>query len=91
MFGIILILGGTLLHLYVFWRAASVPIVARHVSRKLLVGEGVCLWAMFFSARVFGHGGTGPLAAALEFAGMNWMGVLFLASVCLLAVDLAHC
>jgi len=88
MFGIILISGSTLLHLYVFWRAASVPIVARHVSRKLLFGAGVCLWTIFFSARVFGHGGTGPLAAAVELAGMTWMGVLFLTSVCLLAVDL---
>jgi hypothetical protein len=62
--------------------------VARHVSRKLLFGAGICLWAVFFFARVFGHGGAGPLAAAIEFGGMNWMGVLFLTSVCLLAVDL---
>jgi predicted MPP superfamily phosphohydrolase len=87
MFGIILISAGTLLHFYVFWRAASVPIVVRHVSRKLLLGAGMGLWTVFFSARVFGHGGSGPLAAALELAGMNWMGVLFLTFVCLLAVD----
>ncbi len=88
MFGTVLISAGTLIHFYVFWRAASVPIVARHVSRKLLLGAGVCLWTIFFSARVFGHGGSGPLAAALEFASMNWMGVLFLTSVSLLAVDI---
>jgi predicted MPP superfamily phosphohydrolase len=87
MFGIILISAGTLLHFYVFWRAASVPIVVRHVSRKLLLGAGIGLWTVFFSARVFGHGGSGSLAAALELAGMNWMGVLFLTFVCLLAVD----
>jgi predicted MPP superfamily phosphohydrolase len=86
-FGLILISASTLIHLYVFWRAASVPIVARHVPRKLLLGAGASLWAVFFSARVFGHGGTGPLAAALELVGMNWMGVLFLTFVCLIAVD----
>ena len=86
-FGLILISASTLIHLYVFWRAASVPIVARHVPRKLLLGAGASLWAVFFSARVFGHGGTGPLAATLELVGMNWMGVLFLTFVCLIAVD----
>jgi predicted MPP superfamily phosphohydrolase len=87
LFGIILISACTLIHLYVFWRAASVPIVARHVSAKILVGVGASLWAIFFSARVFGHTGTGPLAAILEMIGMNWMGVLFLTFVYLFAVD----
>lgn len=76
------------MHIYVFWRAASVPLVNRHVSRKLLIGAGVVLWAMFYFGRVFGHGGTGAPAATLEFLGMTWMGMLFLTSVCLLAIDL---
>ena len=88
MFGIILISACTLLHLYVFWRAASVPMAARHVPRKLLFGVGASLWAIFLAARVYGHGGTGPLAGTLELVGMNWMGVLFLTSVSLLAVEL---
>ena len=88
MFGIILISAGTLIHFYVFWRAASVPVVDRNLPRKLLAGAGVTLWAVFFFARVFGHGGTGPLAEALELAGMNWMGVLFLIFISLLAIDL---
>lgn len=88
MFGIILISAGTLIHIYVFWRAASVPIVARHVSRKLLIGAGVTLWAIFFAARVVGHGGTGTLAGMLELVGMNWMAVLFLTFISLLTVDL---
>jgi hypothetical protein len=88
MFGIILISACTLLHLYVFWRSASVPIVARHVPRKVLAGSGVALWVIFLSARVFGHGGTGPLAGMLELVGMNWMAVLFLISISLLATDL---
>jgi uncharacterized protein len=86
-FGIILISATTLVHLYVFWRAASVPIVARRVPRKLLFGAGATLWAVFFFARAVGHGGTGSLAAVLELAGMTWMGVLFLTFVCLFAVE----
>ncbi len=76
------------MHIYVFWRAASVPFVVRHVPRKVLIGAGVVLWASFFFARVLGHGGTGALAATLELFGMNWMAMLFLASVSFLAIDL---
>jgi hypothetical protein len=77
------------MHIYVFWRAASVPFVDRHVSRKILIGAGVILWAIFFFGRVIGHGGTGVLAGTLEFLGMTWMAVLFLAFISLLAIDLA--
>lgn len=88
MFGIILISACTLIHIYVFWRAASVPVVDRRLPRKLLAGAGVTLWAIFFSARVVGHGGTGTLAGMLELVGMNWMAVLFLTFISLLAIDL---
>lgn len=89
MFGIILISATTLIQLYVFWRTSSVPFIARHVPGRHLAGAGVSLWAIFFSGRVWGHTGTGPLAATLEMVGMTWMGVLFLTFVCLLAVDVA--
>ena len=88
MFGIILLSIGTLLHIYVIWRASSVPFVNRLVSRKLLIGIGIILWGGFLSARVVGHGGTGGLAEAVELLGMTWMAALFLASVSLLAMDL---
>jgi len=77
------------MHIYVFWRVASVPFVDRHVSRKILIGAGVILWAIFFFGRVIGHGGTGVLAVTLEFLVMNWMAVLFLTFIPLLAIDLA--
>jgi len=76
------------MHLYVIWRASSVPFVNHLLSRKLLIGIGIVLWGGLLSARVFGHGGTGGLAAAAELFGMTWIAVLFLASVSLLAVDL---
>ncbi len=89
MFGTILISACTFMHIYVFWRAASVPFVKRHVPRKILIGAGVILWAIFFFGRVIGHGGTGVLAGTLEFLGMNWMAVLFLTFIPLLVIDLA--
>jgi predicted MPP superfamily phosphohydrolase len=77
------------MHVYVFWRAASVPFVDRHVPRKVFIGAGVILWAIFFFGRVIGHGGTGVLAGTLEFLGMNWMAFLFLIFISLLSIDLA--
>jgi len=76
------------MQIYVFFRAASVPFVDRHVPRKILIGIGVTLWAIFFFGLVLGHGGKGVLAGTLEFLGMNWMAVLFLIFIPLLAIDL---
>jgi len=86
-FGFILISAITLMHIYVFWRAASVPVLKRYVPRKLLIGAGLVLWAGFVLGRVYGHHGTSPLAKTLELLGMNWMAVLFLLFVSLLAMD----
>lgn len=89
MFGRILIFIITLMHVYVFWRAASVPLIDRHVPRRFLIGSGIVLWTVFFLGRVFGHGSTGPLTSVIEFFGMNWMAVLFLLCISLLSLDLA--
>jgi hypothetical protein len=43
-FGTLLILGATPMHVYVFWRVASVPYVKRRIPRKVLVGAGALLW-----------------------------------------------
>ena len=88
MFGIILTSVVTIMHAYVFLRAASVPLVKRHVPRKILIAVAVALWAGFLLGRVFDRGGTGALARTGELLGMIWMGVLFLTSVALLATDL---
>jgi predicted MPP superfamily phosphohydrolase len=88
MFGTILISICTLMHIYVFWRIASVPLVIRYVSLSLLIGAGVLLWAVFFIGRIYGHSNTGALATATEFFGMLWMGVLFLLFLPLLAADI---
>jgi len=88
MFGTILISACTLMHIYVFWRAAAVPFVVRLMPRWALIGTAVILWAVFFLGRVAGHGGTGVLAGMLEFLGMTWMAVLFLTFISLFTVDL---
>ena len=87
-FGTVLILVCTFMHIYVFLRAASVPLVSRHVPRKVLIGSGVILWVIFYLGRVLGHSGTGVLAATLEFLGMTWMASLFLTFISLLAIDI---
>jgi predicted MPP superfamily phosphohydrolase len=88
MFRTILISICTLMHIYVFWRTASVPLVNRHVSIGLLLVTAVLLWAIFFIGRVFHHNGTGALVATIELLGMLWMGVLFLLFIPLLIMDI---
>ncbi len=87
MFGLILISVISALHLYVFWRAASIPLVTRHIPVWGVIVSGFLLWSLFVAGRVFGHGRTGNAAYWLELVGMNWMAVLFLVSVCLLFAD----
>lgn len=88
MFGTLLISICTVLHLYVFWRIATLPVVRRQHLRIPVVLSGVFLWTIFFLGRTVGHGGSEMFATALEFAGMNWMAVLFLLFVSFLAVDI---
>jgi len=83
-----LVTAGTLLQAYVVWRVASVPVVSRNVPRPLLIGLAAVLWAGMFLSVHLGHGASSAPARWLEFLGMEWLAVLFLAFVSLLAVDL---
>ena len=76
------------MHVYVFFRIASVPFIRRHIPGKALFGSGLILWTIFYLGRVIGHHGSGPLAAVLEFLGMTWLASLFLIFISLLVVDL---
>jgi predicted MPP superfamily phosphohydrolase len=87
LFGFILFMAVTVMHFYVFWRASSVPFLRRRVPLKALVGSGVILWTVFCIGRFTGHNAIGATAATIELAGMDWMGALFLYTVCMLAVD----
>ena len=76
------------MHVYVFWRASSVPFIKRYISRPLLIGIALGLWAIFLIARIYAHGSTRTLSGILELLGMNWMAVLFLLFVPLILIDL---
>ena len=89
MFGTILISVVTVLQIYVFWRATSVPLIRQHVSRKRLIGIGLAVWLLFLVGRVGGSDEAGKLATVLDLSSLTWMTMLFLTSVALLAVDLA--
>lgn len=88
LFGIIFMSACTIMHLYVFWRAASVPVINRNVSRRLLINTGVALWTVCFGIRIFAHDSMGAFAGVLELFVLTWMAILFLMSVSLFAVDL---
>ena len=62
MFGIVLISVCSVLQVYVFWRARSVPFLNRHVGTKTLAVAGAVLWLIFVPGRIFGHGHGGCLA-----------------------------
>ncbi|MBW1849375.1 MAG: metallophosphoesterase [Deltaproteobacteria bacterium] len=88
MFGTILISIITLVHIYIICRIASVPFVTRYIPRKTLIIIGMLLWIIFFAGRIYGHNHTGIVAVTLEFIGMNWMAIVFLIFVCMLAIDI---
>ena len=88
MFGAGLIVAYSIMLAYVSWRAASVPLLERCLSRGSLVGAAAILWVVFYVGRTWAHSSSGPLAKVLELAGMTCLGALLLCSVALLAVDL---
>ncbi len=47
MFGTILISIVTLMHVYVFGRAVSVPFIKSRISKKYIIGAGLILWIWF--------------------------------------------
>lgn len=87
MFSVILISAVTLMHVYVFWCAFSVPFIRRKVTGKILITAGLVLWVLFLLGRVYGHDSPGIPATVLELAGTIWMATVFLIALPLLAVD----
>lgn len=79
----------TALNLYVFWRAASVPLIARYVPRGWFIFALVFLWASFLLGIVLEHVlGFSTLGRPFELIGTNWLGILFLLFFCLSVVDI---
>lgn len=88
MFFVVALLIWSAMHVYVVWRAASVPFVAAHLPRRWLIAVAVFLALSYLAARFLDRSWPGAIAHALEHVGALWFGVIFLAVVCLLAVDL---
>ncbi len=76
------------MHLYVFWRLASIGWLMAHVSRQAMVAAAVALWASYPAARILGSWKVEAAARPLEFVGATWIGILFLLFAALLAVDI---
>jgi len=88
LFGTILTTVTTVMHLYVFWRAATVPFLLRHVSRRAIVITSIVTWLLFMGARYFERSAEGGLATALELFAMNWLAAMFLIFVAVLVMDI---
>ncbi len=59
----------TAMHLYVFWRAASVPVISSHLSRGTLAAIAAFLWVCYPLSRVLEHRGLALAGRRLEFGG----------------------
>src|SRR5215467_2599930 len=75
------------MHLYVFWRLASIPWVAAHISHPVLTVVAVALWLSYFVARILDARGLQSVAWPLEYLAANWVGLLFLLFFAMLATD----
>jgi uncharacterized protein len=87
-FHTMLLAGWSLCHLYIFWRAASIPFIRRHFSRSRLLILTVALWITYFLPGIFANIGLRILSAPIELFVMDWLGSIFLIFTCLLAIDI---
>src|SRR5437660_12624773 len=76
------------LHLYVFWRLASIPWIAHHVSSLVLMITGVALWSSYLIARTLDEKDLQSVSWPIEYLAANWIGLLFLLFWALLVVDI---
>ncbi len=87
-FFIVILLVWTAMHGYVFWRLASVPLVADHVPRPLLFALAGFLWISYVAARFLDRAQLEVIGRPMEWLGAFWLGALFLIFVCFLAADI---
>jgi uncharacterized protein len=88
MFHTMLFAAWTLLHLYIFWRASTLTVFKRHISRWLLVIITTGFWSTYYLPGILRAVGLSFFASPFERFSMNWLGTIFLIFTCLLIVDL---
>ena len=88
MFFLIVLGVWTALNAYVAWRVLSLGMATRPLPRATLIGGFVALWISYLAARMLERAGVGAIARVLEWVGAHWLGMVFLAFVCFLAVDI---
>ena len=88
MFGTILTSIYTLMLLYVFWRIIAIPIMARSISKKIVVCIGVMLWLIFFAGRFIEHNAANSFSTVIELFGMNALGTVLLFFIPIFIVDI---
>jgi len=76
------------MHLYLFWRVSSLPMVGTPSRRKGLWFSAVVLWLLYTLGVAYGHDGHTGLASWLERLSMDWLGMLFIATTVMLVCDL---
>jgi len=86
MFFVAILLIWGLVHLYLYRRAASIPLVARIPwwARATVV---VLLAAGYFATRILAAVGSRRVALVLEYFTANWVGIAFLLFAAMLALD----
>ncbi|MBD3403418.1 metallophosphoesterase [candidate division GN15 bacterium] len=88
MFRLIFFTSWTLLHLYVFWRLATIPLINNRVSAWLVAAVGAVLWGIGVVNRYLDDIGLHALEPPVDLFVMHWLGILFMLLVGMLAADL---
>ncbi len=78
-----------LANVYLVWRVGSIPAISRRLSRWALAALLVLLYLSFVASRLVSRTFAAPLAPAIEFIGMSWLGILLLVLTALLAAEIA--
>ena len=91
MFFVIVLIVWTIMHLYVGERTISCLPQGLKKRRFAVLIVFVLMWNGLIISRLVERRANAATAAAVESAAYDWMGVLFLAVVALLAADIATC
>lgn len=77
----------SLLHVYAFLRAFSIPALERSMPPAARAGAFLFLCLTYPAGRLLARWAPGRVASAVEMAGAVWMGLLFLSVALLLTAD----